>query len=258
VVLVYEEKAYRLGALSVSEIFHMSGHSKWSTIKRAKGAADAKRGQQFTKLSKAITVAAKAGGADPAGNPRLKIAIDAARQANMPKDNIARAIDRASSSNAANIDEILYEGYGPGGAAILMEVLTDNRNRTISEVRSLLSKHGGSMGDAGSVAWMFKSQAIIQLPINGHDAEEISLVAIEAGANDIDQDENTLIVFSDTENINQVSQALAKYGEAQVDIQPIATNQLEVDLETQQKLMTLIELLDEHDDINRVSTNAVI
>jgi YebC/PmpR family DNA-binding regulatory protein len=236
----------------------MSGHSKWSTIKRAKGAADAKRGQQFTKLSKAITVAAKSGGVDPAGNPRLKIAIDAARQANMPKDNIARAIDRAASSNAENIDEVLYEGYGPGGAAILMEVLTDNRNRTIAEVRSLLNKHGGTMGDAGSVAWMFKSQAIIQLAINGHDVEEVSLAAIEAGANDIDQDGDTLVVFCDIENLGLVSQALSSYGEATVDIQPIATNQLEIDDEAHQKLTTLMELLDEHDDINRVSTNAVI
>ena len=236
----------------------MSGHSKWSTIKRAKGAADAKRGQQFTKLSKTITVAAKSGGADLAGNPRLKIAIDAARAANMPKDNIARAIDRATNSNAENIDEVLYEGYGPGGAAILMEVLTDNRNRTIAEVRSLLNKHGGSMGDAGSVAWMFKSQAVIQLPLNGQDVEEISLAAIEAGANDIDQDGDMLIVFSDAENLNQVNQALSVYGEVQVDIQPIATNELEVDLESQQKLVTLMELLDEHDDINRVSTNAII
>lgn len=236
----------------------MSGHSKWSTIKRAKGAADAKRGQQFTKLSKAITVAAKSGGADPAGNPRLKMAMDAARAANMPKDNIARAIDRATNNSAENIDEVLYEGYGPGGAAILMEVLTDNRNRTIAEVRSLLNKHGGSMGDAGSVAWMFKSQAIIQLPLKGQDAEEVSLAAIEAGANDIDQDGDTLIVFSDTENLTQVNQALSTYGEIQVDIQPIATNELEVDPESQQKLVSLMELLDEHDDINRVSTNAII
>ena len=236
----------------------MSGHSKWSTIKRAKGAADAKRGQQFTKLSKAITVAAKSGGADPAGNPRLKMAMDAARAANMPKDNIARAIDRATNSSAENIDEILYEGYGPGGAAILMEVLTDNRNRTIAEVRSLLNKHGGSMGDAGSVAWMFKSQAIIQLPLKGQDAEEISLAAIEAGANDIDQDGDMLIVFSDAENLSHVNQALSAYGEAQVDIQPVATNELEVDSESQQKLVSLMELLDEHDDINRVSTNAII
>ena len=236
----------------------MSGHSKWSTIKRAKGAADAKRGQQFTKLSKAITVAAKSGGADPAGNPRLKMAMDAARAANMPKDNIARAIDRATNNSAENIDEVLYEGYGPGGAAILMEVLTDNRNRTIAEVRSLLNKHGGSMGDAGSVAWMFKSQAIIQLPLKGQDAEDVSLAAIEAGANDIDQDGDTLIVFSDTENLNQVNQALSAYGEVQVDIQPIATNELEVDPESQQKLVSLMELLDEHDDINRVSTNAII
>ncbi len=236
----------------------MSGHSKWSTIKRAKGAADAKRGQQFTKLSKAITVAAKTGGPDPAGNPRLKIAIDAARAANMPKDNIGRAIDRASSTTAETIDEVLYEGYGPGGAAILMEVLTDNRNRTIAEVRSLLNKHGGTMGDAGSVAWMFKSQAVIQLPLRGQDVEEISLAAIEAGATDIDQDNDTLVVFSAIDALSQVNQALAIYGETEVDIQPIPTNQLEVDGELRQKLVSLLELLDEHDDINRVSTNAIL
>ena len=139
-----------------------------------------------------------------------------------------------------------------------MEVLTDNRKRTIAEVRSLLNKHGGSMGDAGSVAWMFKSQAIIQLPLKGQDAEEISLAAIEAGANDIDQDGDMLIVFSDAENLSHVNQALSAYGEAQVDIQPVATNELEVDSESQQKLVSLMELLDEHDDINRVSTNAII
>lgn len=234
----------------------MAGHSKWSTIKRAKGAADAKRGQQFTKLSKAITVAAKAGGGDPVGNPRLKLAIDTARAANMPKDNINRAIERASGANAENIDEILYEGYGPGGAAILMEVLTDNRNRTIAEVRNLLQKHGGSMGDAGSVAWMFKSQGVLQLPLQGHDAEEISMVAIEAGANDIDQDGDDLIVVTDLDAVGDVSQALSEYGEVKADMQFIPTTQLELEEEAQQKLLALLDILEDHDDINRVSTNA--
>ena len=234
----------------------MAGHSKWSTIKRAKGAADAKRGQQFTKLSKAITVAAKAGGGDPVGNPRLKLAIDTARAANMPKDNINRAIERASGANAENIDEILYEGYGPGGAAILMEVLTDNRNRTIAEVRNLLQKHGGSMGDAGSVAWMFKSQGVLQLPLQGHDAEEISMVAIEAGANDIDQDGDDLIVVTDLDAVGDVSQALSEYGEVKANMQFIPTTQLELEEEAQQKLLALLDILEDHDDINRVSTNA--
>lgn len=234
----------------------MSGHSKWSTIKRAKGAADAKRGQQFSKLSKAIMVAAKQGGADPAGNNRLKLAIEAARNANMPKDNIARAIERATSSSSDNLDEVTYEGYGPGGVALLIEAITDNRNRTIAELRTLLSRHGGSIGDPGSVAWMFKTQTIFELPLANHDPDEISLHAIEAGADDIDRDGDTLIIFSDIDNASSVTEALRTYGELNISIQPIATNQIDIDAEIEPKLLQLIELLEDHEDINRVSTNA--
>ena len=236
----------------------MSGHSKWSTIKRAKGAADLKRGQQFSKLSKAITVAAKQGGADPAGNPRLKLAIDTARSANMPKDNINRAIDKATSNTTENIDELVYEGYGPGGAALFIEVLTDNRNRTIAEVRTMLNKHGGSMGDAGSVAWMFKTQGVIELPIDGINPDDVSMVAIEAGASEIDQDDQSLIILTEVENLASVNEVVSQHGQTKVSVQPLATSSLELDEDSRQKLTNLINLLEDHDDIHRVSTNAEI
>lgn len=234
----------------------MAGHSKWSTIKRAKGAADAKRGQQFSKLSKAIMVAAKQGGPDPAGNARLKLAIDAARSANMPKDNINRAIDRATSSSSDNLDEVVYEGYGPGGAALLIEAITDNRNRTIAELRTLLGRHGGSIGDPGSVAWMFKTQAILEITLDSHDPDEVSLAAIEAGATEIDQGNGSLFVFTDLDNASRVSEVLANYGQVSTTVQPIPTTELELDNESGEKLTQLMEMLEDHEDINRVSTNA--
>lgn len=234
----------------------MAGHSKWSTIKRAKGAADAKRGQQFSKLSKAIMVAAKQGGPDPAGNARLKLAIDAARSANMPKDNINRAIDRATSSSSDNLDEVVYEGYGPGGAALLIEAITDNRNRTIAELRTLLGRHGGSIGDPGSVAWMFKTQAILEITLDSHDPDEVSLAAIEAGATEIDQGNGSLFVFADLDNASRVSEVLANYGQVNTTVQPIPTTELELDNASGEKLTQLMEMLEDHEDINRVSTNA--
>ena len=236
----------------------MSGHSKWSTIKRQKGVADAKRGQQFSKLSRAITVAAKQGGGDPDGNPRLKMAIETARAANMPKDNIARAIEKASGSAAEAIEEIIYEGYGPGGAAVLIEVVTDNRNRTVAEIRSIFNKIGGSMSEAGSVSWMFSPQAIAEVELGNHDADEASLAAIEAGASDLDIDPetNTLTVMADPANLTAISQALQSYGQVSTDMQLVASNPINLDGEQEPKLLRLIETLDEHDDVQRVSTNA--
>ncbi len=238
----------------------MSGHSKWSTIKRAKGAADAKRGQQFSKLSKAITVAAKLGGPDPEGNPRLKMAIEAARAASMPKDNINRAIDKVNGPGAENIEEITYEGYGPGGAALLIEAMTDNRNRTIAELRSIFNKLGGSMSEAGSVAWMFTPQVVLEVSLGGSDADEASLAAIEAGAIDLDADpdNHVLTVITDPATQSAVTQALQPYGQIEAQMHMIAANSLVVDTETSQKVLKLIETLDDHDDIQRVYTNATL
>jgi YebC/PmpR family DNA-binding regulatory protein len=236
----------------------MSGHSKWSTIKRQKGVADAKRGQQFSKLSRAITIAAKQGGVDPASNPRLRVAIEAARAASMPKDNIGRAIDKASGSNADTIEEITYEGYGPGGAALLLEVVTDNRNRTVAEVRSIFNKLGGSMSEAGSVSWMFTPQAMVSLELGSNDPDEVSLAAIEAGASDLEVDNGALTVMADPASLTAISQALQSYGEIETDLQLMASNTIELDKEQQQKLLNLMETLDEHEDIQRVSTNALL
>jgi YebC/PmpR family DNA-binding regulatory protein len=236
----------------------MSGHSKWSTIKRAKGVADAKRGQQFSKLSRAITVAAKQGGPDPDGNPRLKIAIEAARAANMPKDNIMRAIDKVSGGGADTLEEVTYEGYGPGGAALLVEAVTDNRNRTVAELRSIFNKLGGSMSEAGSVAWMFAPQAIIELPIDESLVEEASMAAIEAGAADLDADleAQTLSIISPPDQAHQVAQALVGYGQPEVNTSLVASTTVPVDGEAAKKLLNLLEALDDHDDVQQVSTNA--
>lgn len=236
----------------------MSGHSKWSTIKRAKGVADAKRGQQFSKLSRAITVAAKLGGPDPDGNPRLKIAIEAARAASMPKDNIARAIEKVSGSGAENLEEVIYEGYGPGGAALLIEAVTDNRNRTVAEIRSVFNKLGGSMSESGSVSWMFTPQAVVELPLNSYSADEVSLAAIESGASDldIDPDTNTLTITADPANATSVTESLVAYGQPSADIQLVASTTVTLDADQERKLLNLLETLDEHDDVQRVSTNA--
>jgi YebC/PmpR family DNA-binding regulatory protein len=237
----------------------MSGHSKWSTIKRAKGAADVKRGLQFSKLSRAISVAAKDGGADPAGNPRLRLAIDAARAASMPKDNITRAIERATAKDAASIDEVMYEGYGPGGAAILVQALTDNRNRTSADVRSLFNKYGGNMGDAGSVAWMFQSQGVITVELTkGVDADEVSMAAIESGANDLTVEDGRLIILTDPANMTSVGQAMEVYGSVQAELTLQPTAPMEIDAEAEQKLVTLMDILEEHDDVDQVSTNAIL
>lgn len=233
----------------------MSGHSKWSTIKRAKGAADAKRGLQFSKLSRAITVAAKQGGADPAGNLRLKMAIEAARAASMPKETINRAIEKSTSSTEA-IEELMYEGYGPGGTALMIEVLTDNRNRSFSEVRNIMNKNGGNLGEAGAVGWMFKTQSIIELEVGTSDEEEMSMVAIEAGANDLNVEEGRLTILSDQDVSGKIVEALAGYGEASVSNQLIASTTVELSDEDREKLERLVEALEENDDVGAVASNA--
>ena len=237
----------------------MSGHSKWSTIKRKKGAADAKRGKIFTKLIKELTIAAREGGGDPSGNPRLRLAIDNAKAANMPADNIERAIKKATGElEGIIISELTYEGYGPGGVAILVEVATDNKNRTVAEVRHLFSKHGGNMGESGSVAWMFEKKGIITLPKQGKLEEDILEIALNAGAEDMRAEEEFYEIQTDIESFEAVRKALVDEELAieNASLQWIAKNTVNIGGENAEKLLKLIESLEDSDDVQNVYSNA--
>jgi YebC/PmpR family DNA-binding regulatory protein len=236
----------------------MSGHSKWSSIKHKKGAADAKRGKLFTKLARAITVAARDGGGDPEGNAALATAIQKARDASMPKDNIQRAVDRGSGvgSDAAAIETIVFEGYGPGGAAILVEALTDNRNRASADVRHAFSKHNGSLGEPGSVAWIFEKRGVVAVDGSRYGEDDL-IVAIDAGAEDVAEDGDLLRVLCQPGDLSAVREALAGAGvevqSAEVAIEPKST--VEVKGNDAKSLLGLIEALEEHDDVNEVHAN---
>jgi YebC/PmpR family DNA-binding regulatory protein len=237
----------------------MSGHSKWSTIKRKKGAADAKRGKIFTKLIKELTIAAREGGGDPSGNPRLRLAIDNAKAANMPADNIERAIKKATGElEGTTISELTYEGYGPGGIAILVEVATDNKNRTVAEVRHLFSKHGGNMGESGSVAWMFEKKGIITLPKQGKSEEDILEIALNAGAEDMRTEEDFFEIQTDIESFETVRKALVdeELTIENASLQWIAKNTINIGGENAEKLLKLIEGLEDSDDVQNVYSNA--
>lgn len=238
----------------------MSGHSKWATIKRKKGAADAKRGQLFTKLTREITVAAREGGGDPEANFRLRLAVQKARAENMPMDNIQRAIQRGAGAGegGANFEEVMYEGYGPHGVAFLVQALTDNRNRTVSEVRSIFTKAGGSLGEAGSVGWMFDPRGLIVIePGAKDDPDEISLSAIDAGAEDVVADEDQIEVvtaFNDLKHVqdNLVAQNLNVVS-AERTMVPKTT--MTLDDKGMEQIIRLIERLEELDDVQTVYTN---
>ncbi len=235
----------------------MSGHSKWSKIKRDKGANDAKRGAVFTKIGNMIAVAAH-GGTDPDMNPSLALAIEKARQANMPKDNIQRSIDRAADKNAAVLEEITYEGYGPGGVGIIVEVATDNRNRTYPEVRTAMTKNGGSMADAGSVAFLFTRKGVIRVKASGEDA---LLAVLDAGAEDASEDDGEIIVYTDMKDLHAVRQAIvdADLEVLDAELQYVAHNDVVIDdAETARKLLKIFDTLDELDDVSAVHTNADI
>ncbi len=236
----------------------MSGHSKWSSIKHRKAAADAKRGQQFTKLARAVTVAAREGGGDPDGNPTLATAIQKARDASMPKDNIQRAIDRGTGAGAdANaIERVIFEGYGPGGAAILVEALTDNRNRTSAEVRHSFTKHGGSLGEPGSVAWIFEKRGVIVVDAERYGEDDL-IAAIDAGAEDVQQDGDLLKVISDPSQLQGVREALKDAGvEIQSsDLAMEPKSLVDVDEASAGSLLRLLDDLEEHDDVNEVHAN---
>ncbi|AFN73987.1 Transcriptional regulator [Melioribacter roseus P3M-2] len=237
----------------------MSGHSKWATIKRKKAALDAKRGKLFTKLIKEITIAARQGGGDPEGNPRLRLAIDNAKAANMPADNIERAIKKATGElEGATYYEVVYEGYGPGGIAILVEAATDNKNRTVAEVRHIFSKNGGSLGESNSVAWMFERKGIITVKRDGMSEDEMMEIIIDAGADDLQTEEDFFEVVTTLESFEPVRRALVDKG-LQVEnasLQWIAKNQVAVKGEEAEKVMKLIESLEDNDDVQNVFTNA--
>ena len=238
----------------------MSGHSKWSSIKHKKGAADAKRGKLFSKLSRAIIVAAKEGGADPAANLALQNAIEKARSYSMPKDNIERAIAKGAGADAAgsSFETVVYEGYGPEGVAVLVEALTDNRNRTASDVRHLFAKHGGNLGATGAVAWQFERRGLVLVSAEGTDEEALLLAAADAGADDVFLDGSTYEVSSAPESLAAVRAALEEAGfpaeAAELAMVPKTTVAI-ADEPTARKVLRLVEGLEEADDVQDVYAN---
>jgi YebC/PmpR family DNA-binding regulatory protein len=237
----------------------VSGHSKWSTIKRKKGANDAKRGKIFTKLIKEITVAAKTGGGDPDGNPRLRTAITAAKSENMPKDNIDRAIKKGTGDlDGAIYEEILYEGYGPGGVAVLVETMTDNKNRTVADIRHYFAKSNGNLGESGCVGWMFYKRGVIVVDAAEVDEEELMDFAIDAGAEDVLEDDTTFQVLTAPEDFSEVVDSLEKNGIKAVEatISMVPKNTVDVTEEKPARsLLKLLENLEDHDDVQKVHAN---
>lgn len=240
----------------------MSGHSKWSQIKRQKGAADAKRGQVFTKLGREIQVATREGGPDPNANPRLRLAVQRAREARMPAENIERAIQRASGAgaDAANLEEITYEGYGPGGAAILVEAMTDNRNRTAAEVRNVFKNAGGGLGESGCVAWNFDNRGVITVDDLDDDPEEVALKAIDAGADDFRVDDRMVEIYTTPAELERVRARLeqqdVRVSNAEAALLPKTT--LELEPKNAAAVLKLMEKLEDLDDVQRVWSNIEI
>jgi YebC/PmpR family DNA-binding regulatory protein len=236
----------------------MSGHSKWHNIRLKKGKMDAERGKTFTKLAREIIVAAKAGGGNPDANARLRLAIQKARENSMPADNIKRAIQRGTGElDGINYDEISYEAYGPGGAAVMVDTLTDNRNRTVADLRNLFSKNGGSLGEQGCVAWIFDPKGIISVPKEKADEETVMMAALEAGAEDVRVEEETYDVITAPEDLPAVRQALdaAKipYTLAETTMLPKST--VELQGKEAQQMLRLLESLEDHDDVQHVYAN---
>ena len=238
----------------------MSGHSKWSSIKHTKGAADAKRGKLFSKLSRAIIVAAKEGGGDPGANLALQNAIEKARSYSMPKDNIDRAVAKGSGADADSeaFEEIVYEGYGPEGVAVIVEALTDNRNRTASEVRHMFAKHGGNLGATGAVAWQFERRGVVVVPADGVDEEELLMTAADGGADDVEQDGDVFQVTSAPESLSSVRAAIEGAGfavdSAELVMLPKTTVAVEDEAKARQ-VMRLIDALEDNDDVQDVYAN---
>ena len=236
----------------------MSGHSKWATIKRAKAKTDVTRGKLFSKLAREVTVAAKTGGGDPNANARLRLVIEKAKAANMPKDNIERAVARgAGGADGAIIDEITYEGYGPLGVAIIVEVMTDNKNRTLGEIQNLFSRNGGNMGKSGSVSWQFTRYGVLSADKDKVNVESLMSDAIEAGAEDINEEDTSVEIKTKPENYETVLKALKdkKYEFSSNEITLVPGSTIEVNGDTAAKLLKLVNLLEEHDDVQNVYSN---
>lgn len=236
----------------------MSGHSKWSSIKHKKGIADARRGKIFTKLIREITVAARMGGGDPAGNPRLRAAIAAAKAENMPKENIERAIKKGTGElEGASYEEASYEGYGPGGVAVLVDCLTDNRNRTVAEVKHLFERHGGSLGEPGCVAWLFEKKGLIVIEKDKVDEEKLFDLALEAGAEDVRDSDSEFEVITEPGDFEAVKKAIedAEIPYSVAEISMIPKNTVKLDGKKAQQMLNLMQALEDNDDVSHVYAN---
>ncbi|HEU5346779.1 MAG TPA: YebC/PmpR family DNA-binding transcriptional regulator [Ktedonobacterales bacterium] len=243
----------------------MSGHSKWAQIRRQKGVNDSKRGALFTRLGREIVVAVReGGGGDPDANFRLRMAVQRARDANMPMDNIERTIKRAvGGAEGAQLDDVVYEGYAPGGAAIMVQAMTDNRNRTAAEIRTTFGKNGGNLGESGCVDWIFEQKGIFEVALDGKDPDELTLDVIDAGAEDVDEfldGDETLIVYTDPSQLNQMREALEAKGLTLTRAETQLVPKTKIDLGEKESLQTLrlIDKLEELDDVQNVYTNAQI
>jgi YebC/PmpR family DNA-binding regulatory protein len=236
----------------------MSGHSKWSSIKHKKGAADAKRGRVFTRLIKEITVAARMGGGDPDGNPRLRTAIQAAKAENMPKDNIERAIKKGTGElEGVSYDEVSYEGYGPGGVALLIECLTDNKNRTVADIKHIFDRQGGSLGEPGCVAWMFEKRGMIIFEKDKVDEEKLLETALEAGAEDVKEEETEFEVIMAPSDFETVKKAFDDEGMTYsvAEISMVPQNTVKLEGKKAEQMLNLMEAFEDNDDVNNVYAN---
>ena len=237
----------------------MSGHSKWSTIKRKKGAADAKRGQLFTRLAREIAVAAREGGGDPETNFRLRLAVDKARANNMPKDNIERAIARGTGEDkdAAAYEEVYYEGYGPNGIAFMIECVTDNRNRAVADIRHVLNRFGGSMGESGSVSWQFNRVAYFSFPAEGQDPDKVFELAVDAGADDVTFEEDEIEIIGPVDYFKEISDQLeaAKIKPDEAGLRMVPSNEIALSPEDTIQVLKVIEALEDLDDVQEVFSN---
>jgi YebC/PmpR family DNA-binding regulatory protein len=239
----------------------MSGHSKWATIKHKKGALDAKRGKLFTKLIREMTIAARIGGGDTGSNPRLRTAVDKAKAANMPADNITRAIKKGTGElEGTTYEELQLEGYGPGGVAILVEGTTDNRNRSVSEIRHIFTKHGGNLGGAGSVAYLFKPKGVISIAADKTTEDKLMEIALEAGADDILAEPQGFTVYTSQHDLEAVRAAIQKAGiePDEAEVKKLADNNIALEGAKAQQLLKLVEALDDHDDVQNVWDNSDI
>ena len=237
----------------------MSGHSKWATIKRKKAATDSARGRVFTKIIKEITIAARDGGGDPAGNPRLRLAIQSAKSNNMPQDNITRAIKKGTGElEGVRYEEINYEAYAPHGIAVIIQSVTDNRNRTVAELRHMISKHNGNLGESGSVAWMFERKGVVTIEKGTHIEDDVMEIILEVGADDLKTEEETFEVISSIENLEPVRKALEEKGYKieSASMQYVPKDLVSLDESKSSDVIRFLEALEEHDDVQNLFTNA--